>query len=232
MVRTCLDGKDLAQTAVQVFREQFKKSVRRSGRFSVVLSGGHTPELTYQLLGETSFQQEIDWSQVNVFWGDERCVPSDSPQNNFGMAKRILLSKVPIPSSQIFPIPDDPKTGKSAEDYESTLRKYFDSSPPSFDLVFLGLGQDGHTASLFPGSPGLNEKTKWVTTVKNETEDFARITLTPWLLNQSKMVVFLVSGEDKTAILNEVMREPDKKCLLPAQLIHPCAGELLWLISP
>ena len=225
------DEESVAQAAAQLFVEQYKKSMARSDRFSVALSGGHTPLRTYELLSQEPFKSRIDWSHVHVFWGDERCVPISDSRSNYGIANKTLLSHVPIPSEQVHPILGTEDPHKSAAEYESVLKEYFGDSSPFFDLVFLGLGKDGHTASLFPGSPSLNEKVRWVAWQKNFTEDFLRITMTPQLLNLAQMVLFLVTGPEKAEILKVVLNNVEPTHLLPAQLIHPIEGEIVWLVD-
>ncbi len=231
VIKVCPNQESVAQAAAHVFVEQFKIAMTRSEKFSVVLSGGKTPMSTYQLLATEPFKSQIDWLHVHVFWGDERCVPFDDMMSNYGSAQRAFLSQVPIPARQVHPILCTDSPGKSAKEYEANIRKYFDKSRPSFDLVFLGLGVDGHTASLFPNSSALDEKVTWVTNLKNEKENFARVSLTPQLLNCTHMALFMVTGRKKANILSRVLGGSETSTLLPAQLIQPVAGELLWLVD-
>lgn len=231
MIKVMPNSESLAHAAAEIFIQQFKRAMTRSEKFSVVLSGGHTPARTYELLAEESYQKQVDWSRVHVFWGDERCVPETDPRSNFRMATETLLSHVPIPRSQIHPIVCIQEPQVSAIQYESVLRQYFGQTPPKFDLVFLGLGEDGHTASLFPNSPALTENTKWVVPVQKANENFARITLSLELLNQTELALFLISGSNKREILKKVLDDQKSKPTLPAQLIHPIEGNLIWLVD-
>jgi 6-phosphogluconolactonase len=232
MIKAYSDKEALAHGAARMLVEQFEIVMTQSKRFSLVLSGGATPNRTYEVLCEDPYRKQIDWSKVHVFWGDERCVPSTDSMSNYGLAKRILLAKVPIPNQQIHPILNTLKPHSAAADYEATLRSYFGNSAAQFDFVFLGLGKDGHTASLFPNSSALNESSRWVTHLQNPTEDFARITLTPQIINQAKKVVFLVIGNDKADILKKVLQDTEPQNLLPARLIRPVNGKLVWLSAP
>jgi len=159
-----------------------------------------------------------------VFWGDERHVPFNDSRSNYGNALNVLLSKVPIPTNQIHPFGE-------ASQYETQLRKYFGSGDASFDLVLLGLGKDGHTASLFPGSSALKEKLHWAVQVQNANEEFARVTLTPPILNLAKKVLFLVDEKEKKEILGEVLCTVSLSHHFPAQLIHPVSHPPYWLIA-
>jgi 6-phosphogluconolactonase len=234
-IRVFKDAEAVAQQAAQLFVEEFKVAVTRSGRFKVVLSGGHTPIKTYELLTREPYLSQIEWSQVHLFWGDERCVPFDDSRSNYKEVQETLLSKIPIPEVQVRPIFFNQNASQAAADYETTLKAYFDSLPPLFDFIFLGLGLDGHTASLFPGSVALQEDKKWAVSVQNETDDFARITLAPWLLNQTHRAVFLVTGLEKAPILKKVLEAgpyTGKGALsYPAQLIQPTEGGLTWMVD-
>ena len=221
----------VAEAAAGIFVEQFKKAMTRSEKFSVVLSGGNTPTLTYELLAREPFQSQINWRHVHVFWGDERCVPITDLCSNSKRAYEALLSHVPIPPHQIHPIPYTRDPNKSAVEYELVLKKYFDKAPPFFNLVLLGLGKDGHTASLFPGSTALTEKERWVVGLKNTSEEFGRVTLTLQILNLTRMTIFLVTGQEKAKILEEVLSDTESSQSLPARLIHPVNGELIWLVD-
>jgi 6-phosphogluconolactonase len=231
MVRVCKSAESLAHTAAEVFVNQFQTAVRKHQQFSVVLSGGHTPERTYELLIEDPLCSQVDWSKVHIFWGDERCVPVSDPRSNYAMASKTFVAKVKPLGAKIYPILCTQDPVRAAEDYEITLRNYLGDHERSFDLIFLGLGRDGHTASLFPESPALNETLRWVTTVKNTSEPFFRITLTIPILNRTQLALFLVTGKEKATLLHEVMENREGAILLPAQRIRPPDGELLWLVS-
>lgn len=221
----------LALAAARIFVEQFNEAVNLTGRFNVLLSGGNTPRLTYECLATEAFRNLVDWSKINIFWGDERCVELDDQRSNYLMAYEALLSHVPIPASQIHPIICTQDPNETAISYEQLLRNYFGNSLHGFDLAFLGLGTDGHVASLFPASAALNEKERWVMTAQKSDEQFARITLTLPIINLSKKIVFLVNKKEKSEILKKALEENKYSIKLPAQLIQPINGELIWLVD-
>ncbi|MGZ3788187.1 MAG: 6-phosphogluconolactonase [Bacteriovorax sp.] len=231
MLVHCPNENFLALAAAKLFVEQFHRAVNLSGHFDVVLSGGSTPRRTYEYLATDQFKKQVDWSKINIFWGDERCVELSDPRSNYLMAHESLLSHVPIPTSQIHPMFCSKDPHESAVRYEKLLRNHFKKSLPCFDLAFLGLGGDGHIASLFPFSSALNEKGHWVTAVQKENEHFARITLTLPIFNLAKMIVFLVAGKEKSEILQKVLTINRSSTKLPAQLIQPINGKLLWLVD-
>jgi 6-phosphogluconolactonase len=221
----------LSDAAAGIFVQQARQAAQIKGWFSVALAGGHTPHRTYQLLAQPRHRDRIPWGQIHIFWGDERCVPPDDPRSNARMARQALLAHVPIPPSQIYPIPCSRSPQVAAEQYEGVLQAFFGDQPPRFDLVFLGLGENGHTASLFPGTPVLEERGHWVASVHVAEQDMDRVTLTAPLINQAAVVVFLVSGANKAAVLREVLEGPSDPNRLPAQLIRPADGELHWLLD-
>ena len=221
-------------------------AVLEKGFCTIVLAGGRTPQLTYELLSEPSRANQMDWQQTHFFWGDERWVSSTHPNSNFSMARKTLLSKVHIPPENIHQITtghQDPET--DAEIYEKHLRDFFHSKPltetikvsenvtfPSFDLVLLGMGTDGHTASLFPGSNFLQEKKKWVAAVEGEkgSPPVPRITLTLPVLNQAKNILFLLSGSKKREIVDTFIDKPEKALVYPAAHVKP-RGNLIWFVA-
>ena len=221
----------LAYGAAKLFVEQFQLAVHRSGRFSVLLSGGNTPRRTYELLSISPFKDQVDWSLIDIFWGDERCVDPKDFRSNYLMAYEALLSHVSIPKEQIHPIYCNENPQKSAEDYEALLRKYFVGSSPRFDFVFLGLGVDGHIASLFPQSLALKEKKYWVMSEKKDNDNFARISLTLQVLNLAKVIVVLVTTNEKAQIFKKILSDKKETFLLPAQMIEPVNGKLYWLVD-
>jgi len=223
---------ELAWAAALRFAGLAHGSIAGSGKFTVALSGGSTPKSLLSLLAGKPFADSLPWSSIYFFWGDERCVPPDHPDSNFLMASQTLLSKIPIPSGNIFRIPaEDNDPEQAATKYASTLRQFFNSDSPRFDLIFLGMGADGHTASLFPDTAALRIEDQ--TVVANFVEKFKthRITLTAKTINQAHQVIFLVVGEDKATALKEVLegeRRPEK---YPSQLIKPVDGNLLWMLD-
>jgi 6-phosphogluconolactonase len=228
MVMVYPDQQALSLAAAGLFADKARRAVDEHGRFDVLLSGGETPRSSYQLLGEEPLRGSISWEAVHFFWGDERWVPHDHPESNFGMTRRVLLDHLPLNEAQIHPVPYLETPRASALAYEEVLHRHFDGVPPSFDLVFLGLGEDGHTASLFPGTAVLNERDNWTAEVLGAHQLY-RVTVTLPLLNQAALVAFLVQGSAKAAILREVLegeRDPQR---IPAQLIDPRQGRLIWL---
>jgi 6-phosphogluconolactonase len=225
------DYASLSNAAAGIFVQQARQAAQSKGWFSVALAGGHTPQRTYQLLAQPPYSDRTPWRQIHIFWGDERCVPPDDPRSNARMAHQALLDQVPIPPSQIHPIPCTLPPQVAAERYEGILQAFFGDQPPRFDLIFLGLGENGHTASLFPGTPMLEEQERWVAAVHIARQSMHRVTLTAPLINQAVMVAFLVSGVSKAAVLREVLEGPTDPHRLPAQLIQVANGELHWLVD-
>jgi len=230
-LRVCADTAELAQVGAQYFVELAEGAIAAQGRFSVALSGGSTPRDMYQRLAE-EFSTRLDWSSVYVFWGDERCVPPDHADSNYRMARESLLDHLPIPPGNIHRMPGEVSPEQAAVEYEQILRVFFgESSPARFDLVLLGLGEDGHTASLFPGTAALHEQTRWMIAHEVRRLGAWRITLTPIILHAAAYVVFVVSGAKKAAILREVRSGLYRPDTLPAQVINPTNGNLLWLVD-
>ena len=222
----------LFQGAADEFTSQATAAVQSSGRFTVALSGGSTPKSLYSLLATNA---SLPWGKTYFFFGDERHVPPDDPESNYRMARESLLSKVPVPPENVFRVPaENPDAGQAAEAYEQTLRKFFGPPPgqfPRFDMVLLGMGPDGHTASLFPGIPALREKTRWVVSDWIEKFKTHRITLTLPVLNNAAVVMFLVSGRDKANMLKEVLQGKQPGEVFPSKLIKPSNGELIWMVD-
>ena len=200
--------------------------------FSVALSGGNTPRRVYELLATEEFKNRINWEFVHIFFGDERTVPPGDPASNYGMVVATLISRLPIPSSNVHPISGVGDPHENAGSYQKELKSYFAGSAwPRFDLVLLGMGEDGHTASLFPGTAGIAEKTAWVMANWVEQLNEFRITLTAPAINAAAQIVFLVTGANKASRLAAVLNGPLQPELLPAQLIEPVKGELTWMID-
>jgi 6-phosphogluconolactonase len=230
------DAEALSRAAAAAIVRQVSETLQEREFFTIALSGGSTPRLLFTLLAaETPFRQMVDWGKMHFFWGDERHVPPDHPQSNYRMADEALLSRVPVPTTQIHRVrAEDPDADKVADAYEQELRSLFKLEAgelPRFDCVLLGMGSDGHTASLFPGTAALNEQERLV--VANRVEKFKsyRITMTVPVLNHADSIIFLVAGEAKAEALREVLqgeRQPER---FPAQLIQPTHGKLLWLVD-
>jgi 6-phosphogluconolactonase len=227
-MRITANPEELAQAAAELIVDQALTAVRDRGRFSMAVAGGSTPQRAYEILARPPFRDRIPWKQVHLFWGDERCVPFSDPRSNAAMVCRALLNQVPIPTTQIHQVNCAKAPHEAAREYEVLLRTFFAGHEAGFDLVLLGLGADGHTASLFPGTPVLEEGKRWVAEVCVTEQNLYRVTLTPLLINQARMVVFLVSGAAKAAVLREI-REGTAD--MPARLIRPTRGKLRWLVD-
>jgi 6-phosphogluconolactonase len=202
------------------------------GQFVVALSGGSTPHDTYRRLGSEALVSRVMWSRVQVLWGDERCVPPHDAESNYRMARETLLDRVPVPAANVHRIhgEDDPAT--AAEAYEATLRALLRRPAAArIDLILLGLGEDGHTASLFPGSAAVHEQTRWVMAAQAAAGSMWRITLTPAVINAAAEVLFLVSGAAKAGILRRVLEGPRRSDELPAQAIEPSNGRVRWCVD-
>ena len=202
------------------------------GRFSVALAGGTTPKRVYELLATERFRDRVEWPHVDLFFGDERAVPPDHPDSNYGMAYKTLISKVPIPAINLRRMMGEGNPSESARLYENELRIFFAGLEwPRFDLVLLGMGQDGHTASLFPGSEALNEKSKWVVAARSEQSDQKRISLTLPVFNHAAHIMFLVTGKEKAQRLSEVLHPKPGTDPVPAQMVKPIDGTLEWFVD-
>lgn len=207
-----------------------EQSLRSNDRFTIALSGGSTPKILFEKLAAPPYREKISWDRIHIFWGDERFVPFTDDRNNAKMAYDALLSKVDIPASQIHRMRTDLPQEEAVSQYENILHSYFDETGKSFDLVLLGMGEDGHTLSLFPGLAILDNPRKWVNAVFAEEQKMFRITLLPVIVNRAAVVCFVVAGKDKSKTLQQVLKgkyQPEK---YPSQLIHP-DNELHWFID-
>jgi 6-phosphogluconolactonase len=213
-IRTVDDARVLARAAAAVVVDLAEAAIAARGRFSEPLVA------------------QVDWPRAHVFWGDERCVPPDHPDSNYRMAREALLDHVPIPARNVHRIPCERDPAEAAVVYEGALRAFFGGdAAPRFDLVLLGLGGDGHTASLFPGTAAVHEPSRWVVAHHVRKLNAWRVTLTPVSINAAAHVAFIVSGAAKAGRLREVLSAPHRPDLLPAQIIRPVGGRLLWLID-
>jgi 6-phosphogluconolactonase len=221
----------LSEAALGDILRILKDAVAKRERFSIALAGGHTPAKLYALWAE-KYKAQTPWNAVHLFFGDERFVPEDDLLSNFRMARETFISQVPIPKENVHPMRTNfPSPEKAAEAYEVELRKYFGEGPPAFDVQLLGLGVEGHTASLFPGSPALDETQRWVVAVTVPAEPPQRLTLTPVALNQGRNTFFLVAGENKREILKALRAEPDSvPSKYPAGRIRPATG-VVWYMD-
>ena len=207
-------------------------AISATGRFTLALSGGSTPRAAYSRLATGDWRLASgDWRLVHILWSDERCVPPDDPRSNYRMAKEALLDRVPIPAQQIHRIRGEDDPEKAAAEYERVLRALLGNEGACPDLVLLGMGEDGHTASLFPGPAAVRETARWVVAVPSPDATMWRITLTPALLNAARNVTFVVSGPNKAARLQQVLEGPFTPDVLPAQAIRPLQGRLTWMVD-
>ena len=206
-------------------------AVKQRGRFAIALAGGHTPAKMYTMWAE-KYSAQTPWDKVHLFWGDERYVPHDDLLSNFRMTRETLISHVPIPAANVHGVPTNiAPPEKAAEAYEADLKKFFGSAPPEFDVQLLGLGVEGHTASLFPGSPALEEKQRWVMPVVAPAEPPQRLTFTPVVLNRGRNTFFLVAGANKCEIMAALRKESDSKpSEYPAGRIRP-SGRAIWFLD-
>ena len=239
----------LSSAAAEFTCRLAEECVEKHGAFTVALSGGNTPRLLYEALARPPFDTRMSWHGIHLFWGDERCVPSHHPDSNFAMAFRTLISRVPIPSQNIHRIPAEIKPAEdAAEAYEKILREFFGTSLktdthsnasrggepfPSFDLILLGVGKDGHTASLFPGHQAPEERKRWVTAVRapHSSPSVPRITLTLPVINRAQCVLFMASGAEKREVIRSILED-----LGPVTRSYPAArvdpeGRVVWLID-
>ncbi len=217
-----------AQALAQGATETIVELARGHDRFTIALSGGSTPRALYSRLAASPLAESLDWSRIHLFWGDERCVPPDHPDSNYRMASETLISQVPLLPANIHRIAGERPPQEGAAAYEQELRAFF-GGLPHFDLVLLGMGDDGHTASLFPHTLALHEISRWVVPNHAPSPPHKRLTLTAPVLNAADTILFLVSGTSKAAPLREVLHGTPDPQRLPAQLIHPQSGHLIWM---
>ncbi|MEO8449080.1 MAG: 6-phosphogluconolactonase [Gemmatimonadota bacterium] len=236
-VRVYPSADELARAVADFVVLRAADAIAGSGRFTMALSGGSTPRALYSLLATPEYADRISWTHAHLFWSDERCVPPDDPSSNYRMARETLIDRVPIPAEQVHRIRGEDDPSAAAEAYDLVLRTVLGSPGPDhspvtgFDLVLLGLGEDGHTASLFPGKSGVREKTRWVVAEDVEAVGMWRITLTPVVINAAHSVAFMVSGAGKSARLKEVLEEPANPDRLPAQAIKSRSGGPVWMVD-
>jgi len=225
------DARDLARKGADFFSRAVEESRDDADGFSVALSGGTTPRPMYRRLAGPPYLSDLPWQTVQVFWVDERLVPYDHADSNFGAAREDVLNRVPIPSHHLHPMPVQAGSEEGAVQYERKLKDFFQEARdgPLFDLVYLGVGKDGHTASLFPGQAVVGESDRWVLGVKGGDPLVPRLTLTLPVLNRAKRVIFMISGHEKAPVLKALWEDKDQS--LPAGMIRPLYGELIWLLD-
>ena len=199
--------------------------------FSLCLSGGSTPQKFYQILSTENYRQKIEWAKILFFWGDERAVPFNDEKNNARMAFENFLDLIPVKKEQIHIIPTDMEPADAATAYQQVLQKYFAASRHTFDFVLLGLGDNAHTLSLFPGYDVVHEKKEWVSSFYLKEQNMYRITITAPVINKAAVVAFLVSGADKAMAVQHIIKGKKNASLYPAQVIHPQKGKLYWWLD-
>ena len=236
LLRTFPNPEAIGQAAAQTCLQLAKEAIANHGQFTIALSGGSTPKRLFQILAEAPFVGQMNWSKTHVFWGDERSVPPDHADSNYKMANDALLAKISIPQENVHRMEAEREDrDAAAQEYQQKIANVFGATPsgppPAFDLILLGMGPDGHTASLFPGTEALGVTNKWVTPNFVPQKDTHRTTFTYPLINAAKQVLFLIAGADKADRLFEVWTGPTDAQRLPSQRIGPSAGTLAWYVD-
>lgn len=221
---------EVAAALADLFVDAARAAIAARGRFTVALSGGTTPKATYALLAQAPYTSAIDWESVEVFFGDERCVPPDNEQSNYKMAYEAFIGPLHIPPEHVFRMHGEDDPAQAASAYKVQLCAEL-GDRPAFDLVMLGMGPDGHTASLFPGADPLAQDDRLVRAVYSKSQAQWRITLTPRVINAARTVVFAAEGAGKKETLAAVREGPYDPVKLPSQIIAPADGELIWLVD-
>jgi 6-phosphogluconolactonase len=225
------DSKTITHKAMSMFLALAKQAIDKRGVFSVALSGGSTPESLYRALVDSAVQAQINWQKVHLFWGDERNVPASDPDSNYRMVNEALMKHIAIPAENVHRVPTEMTVTEAAIAYEKDLRLFFPGDWPRFDLVLLGMGEDGHTASLFPHSEGLADEKRWFIANFAPKRDFWRLTLTKNAINAARHVLVLVKGAHKAPMLAQVLRGDFNPIEKPIQSINPVDGQLTWLLD-
>jgi 6-phosphogluconolactonase len=238
VIRQFDDPNDLFQAAAEEVCRIAIMSIETTGRFSLVLSGGNTPRGLYELLAQHPYRSQVDWKKVEFFWGDERAVPPNDQASNYRMAKEAMLDKLGIAPERIHRIEGErPDLDQAAREYENKIEQVLGRvpgvgrRPPHFNLFLLGMGDDGHTASLFPNTTALFEKERWVAAQQVPKAPRERITMTPPLINAAHFILFLVAGSNKASVLADVLQGSRDAKRWPAQLIRPLTGEVTWFVD-
>ncbi len=230
ILKTFANIEPLSQWAAEKIIESSREALLKRGRFLFALNGGGTPRRLFELLG-SDFRGQMDWDKIHIFWGDERCVPPDDKESNYGQAREMFLNRVDIPEPNIHRVKAELEPAEAAKDYSQTLKRF--ASPPlewpRFDLVLLGMGEDGHTASLFPGSSVDDTEPVLAVTGHYQGRPANRVTLTPRVLNSARTILFMVAGASKAETLSRVLGRERNPKQLPAQRIDPKDGEVIWL---
>jgi len=238
-LRTYPNPNALARAAAELFVTLASEAIASRGRFAVALSGGSTPKAMHTNLSSPEFVSRVDWARVHIFWGDERCVPPDHEHSSYRMARETLLDRAPIPPGNVHRIRGEADPEQAAREYEAELRQTWKVSEtfqvlPRFDLIYLGMGDDGHTASIFPGTTAIHEQARWVMAQEHNFPPpplVSRITFTPPILNAAANVVVLVTGAGKAGRLKQVLYGSYQPDILPAQIVKPAHGKLVWMVD-
>ncbi|OQY42005.1 MAG: 6-phosphogluconolactonase [Desulfobacteraceae bacterium 4572_87] len=222
----------MSDAGATLFAERADRAVAQKGSFTVALSGGSTPRGMHRRLAEEPFNAHIPWDKTHIFWVDERCVPVEDPASNYGAARKDFMDRLPIIKKNVHPMPGHMAPHEGAVHYQKEITSFFKTGPheiPVFDLILLGIGTDGHTASLFPGTSALQEAKQLISRVKAGTPNVNRLTMTYPILNRAREIVFLASGKGKAGIVQVILekKQPD----IPALGIHPHSGKLTWLLD-
>ncbi len=230
-IRVNVDYETMSKNAAEHIFQLIQSTLSEQDHFRLVLAGGSTPSQLYETLGSL-YGERIPWDKVYLFWGDERNVPHNDEKSNYSKAKKQLVDNVDIPEGNVSPVPVYPgDPDKAAAEYERHLREFFQENLPVFDLVLLGIGDDGHTASLFPDSEAVNETERWVASSESPQEPKERITLTYPVLNNARQVYFLVHGKEKSAAVSDALSGDAGKNECPAAYIRPTKGEVHWWLD-
>lgn len=228
------DAEAVAQEAARRWAQIAQAAVNEKGAFNIALSGGSTPAILYRLMASEPWINQAPWSRTAVFWGDERRVSPSHADSNYRMAREHLLDHVPIPPPQVFRMPSEGLAGNDARTYEQELRQHFGLGPhdwPRFDLILLGMGTDGHIASIFPGTRAVSDRSNMVLVYEVPQLHAERMTLTVPVINQARNVLFLVTGEDKASIVQSVLEGGQRSSTYPAQAVRPVDGDAVWLLD-
>ncbi len=227
----CKTEQETIAALAEFWVETVQKAIAERGVCNVALSGGRSPQRLHALLASAAFRQRIEWEKINFFFGDERDVPGDDPNNNAWMARQAMLDRLQIPNTQIFSVPTTLPPAAAARAYDEMIARHFQDQPARFDLILLGLGDNAHTASLFPHTPVLTEASASVQAVYLEEQQVYRITMTAPLINQARQIAFLVFGIDKAPAVQQVIQGQPEVEKYPAQLIRPATGALHWFLD-
>src|SRR5688500_10962336 len=230
-LKTYKNADALSKGAAEWMSGYIRRVLIEKDRFTFALSGGSTPQILHKVLASSTLKEKIDWSKIHFFWGDERAVPFDDERNNAKMAFDSLLNYVPVRKEQIHLMRTDIEPEAAAKEYEEILHGYFENAEHTFDLVLLGMGDDGHTLSLFPGTEIIHEKDAWTKSFYLTQQSMYRISLTAPVVNLSSAVAFLVTGKNKAQTLKQVLSGSYQPEIFPSQLIKPLKGELHWFVD-